>query len=393
MAVLFIGGVFCEINETEIMENSKKYAEFSANIFQKKLIKGFKDNKIDIDVISAPLIGAYPLRYKKMFFNGFKEEQKEYTYVNFNNLWGYRNFSRAKSLKSTIKKLILKDNKRYDLILAYSAHQPFLEAAVYAKKLLPKSKICFVVPDLPQYMNLDANRSKLYDILKRVDIKRMNRLMKDVDSFVILTEQMKEMLCIGNRPYMVTEGIIEEVPSPILESNQMSSDTKTVVYTGKINLAFGIKELVDSFMALQDDNYRLVLCGDGDAKSYVLEKSKQDNRIDYRGQVSPDEAKKIVESASVLVNPRPNNSEYTKYSFPSKNIEYLISGKPVVTYMLDGMPKEYTEFIHIANANTSLKEAIENALNSENKKRYTAFCNYAGENLYAKNVIKKLMKL
>ena len=33
MSVLFIGGVFAEENQKEIIENTKGYAEFSANIF------------------------------------------------------------------------------------------------------------------------------------------------------------------------------------------------------------------------------------------------------------------------------------------------------------------------------------------------------------------------
>lgn len=391
MSVLFIGGVFSKVNQAEIIENAKGYAEFSANIFQQKLIKGFKENEIDLSVISAPFIGAYPFKYKKMFFNGFREKQDEYTYVSFNNIFGYRNFSRAASLKRAIKKLVLKENKKYDLIIAYSAHEPFLEAAVYAKKLFPNSKICFVVPDLPQYMNLDANRPKMYDFLKRIDIKRMNRLINDVDSFVILTEPMKDMLQVGSRPYIVVEGIIDSLPKAYSEINQATSDIKTVVYTGKMNMAFGIKELVDSFMEIEGENYRLVLCGDGDAKEYVLQKAKEDKRIDYRGQVSPDEAKKVVENASVLVNPRPNDSEYTKYSFPSKNIEYLMSGKPVVTYMLDGMPEKYFEFIYTADCNISLKDAMINALNSGNKEKYSAFCNYASEHLMAKNIVKHIV--
>lgn len=393
MSVLFIGGIISKVNQAEIIENAKGYAEFSANIFQEKLIKGFKENEIELNIISAPFIGAYPFKYKKMFFRSFKEKQDEYTYVPFNNIFGYRNFSRAASLKRAIKKLVLKENKKFDLILAYSAHEPFLEAAVYAKKLLPNSKICFVVPDLPQYMNLDANRPKMYDFLKRIDIKRMNRLITAVDSFVILTEPMKDMLQVGFRPYIVAEGIIASLPKAYSEINQATSDIKTVVYTGKMNMAFGIKELVDSFMEIEGENYRLVLCGDGDAKEYVLQKAQEDNRIDYRGQVSPDEAKRVVENASVLVNPRPNDSEYTKYSFPSKNIEYLMSGKPVVTYMLGGMPEKYSEFIYTADCNISLKDAMINALNGENKEKYRAFCNYASRHLTAKNIVSEIMRL
>lgn len=392
MSVLFISGVYAKINQQEIMENAKGYAEFSANIFQEKLIKGFKENEIDLEVISAPFIGAYPFKYKKMFFNGFKEKQNDYTYVSFNNIWAYRNFSRASSVKKVIKKLVLKENKKFDLILVYSAHEPFLEAAVYAKKLLPDSKICLVVLDLPQYMNLDANRSKVYDILKKVDIKRINKNIKSVDSFVLLTEPMRHMLSVGRRPYMVVEGIIDRLPQTFSQSKQETENIKTVVYTGKMNIAFGIKELVDSFMKIEGKNYRLVLCGDGDAKEYILEKAKEDKRIEYRGQVSPEKARRVIDNASVLVNPRPNDMEFTKYSFPSKNIEYLISGKPVVAYMLDGMPKEYSEFIYAIDDN-GLTNALYNALNSDNSQKYYAFSVYASEHLTAKNIVQQMIEM
>lgn len=392
MSVLFIGGCFSEKNESEIMQNSKKYAEFSANIFQKKLIKGFSENKIDIDVISAPFIGAYPFRYKKLFFTGFEEKQSDFMYVSFNNLWGYRNFSRAHSLKKKIKRLVLNEKKLYDLIVVYSAHEPFLEAAIYAKRFLPKAKICFVVPDLPQYMNLDANRTKIYDILKMVDIKRMDNLVKKVDSFVILTEPMKDMMKIGNRPYIVSEGIIDSLSETDLPINCNNPHVKEIVYTGKMNMAFGIKNLVDSFMNLNCEDYRLVLCGDGDARDYVIEKSKEDNRIIYRGQVPPEEAKRIMDSASVLVNPRPNDSEYTKYSFPSKNIEYLMSGKPVVAYMLDGMPECYSDFIYTIE-NENIKNALIGALNENNNEKKLKFFEYAKENLVSKKIVLKMYDL
>ena len=116
-------------------------------------------------------------------------------------------------------------------------------------------------------------------------------------------------------------------------------------------------------------------------------------RIDYKGQVPPDIAKEIIDNASVLVNPRPNDSEYTKYSFPSKNIEYLMSGKAVVAYMLDGMPERYSEFIYKINSKDSIKDALLSALNSDNTEKYKAFIDYASKNLVAKSIVEKIMKL
>lgn len=393
MKVLIICGIFAEENQSEIIKNTKGYVEFSANIFQKKIIKGFKQNNIDIEVVSAPLIPSYPNKYNRMFFRGFKSKENDYKYVNFCNVWGFRNFSRAFSLKKAVKDIILSKNNKFDLILVYSAHEPFLEAAVYVKKLLPNSKICFIVPDLPQYMNLNSSKTKIYDFLKKIDIKRINKLIDNVDSFVILTEPMKEALNIGDRPYMVTEGIIDDIPSREIFNEKKYSEIKSIVYTGKLNIQFGIKDLIDSFMRINNENIRLILCGDGDARNYVIEKAADDSRILYKGQVSTKEAEEIISKATVLVNPRPNVGEYTKYSFPSKTIEYIMSGNPVVAYMLDGMPKIYSQFVFPIEPDKSLQSALENALNSDNRQMYHNFCDYAEKQLSAKGIVKRIMSL
>jgi len=58
----------------------------------------------------------------------------------------------------------------------------------------------------------------------------------------------------------------------------------------------------------------------------------------------------LQKSSSILVNPRANNEEYTKYSFPSKIMEYMSSGTPVIAYKLDGIPDEYYKYLYQVEA-------------------------------------------
>ena len=51
--------------------------------------------------------------------------------------------------------------------------------------------------------------------------------------------------------------------------------------------------------------------------------------------------------ATLLVNPRPTWEDYVKYSFPSKTMEYMSSGTPVLTTVLPGMPKEYHPYVYL----------------------------------------------
>lgn len=50
--------------------------------------------------------------------------------------------------------------------------------------------------------------------------------------------------------------------------------------------------------------------------------------------------------SDAIVNPRENGEDFTKYSFPSKNMEALSSGIPLIAYKLDGIPNEYDQYIN-----------------------------------------------
>jgi glycosyltransferase involved in cell wall biosynthesis len=117
---------------------------------------------------------------------------------------------------------------------------------------------------------------------------------------------------------------------------------------------------VNAFKLIQDKNYRLILCGIGDSESEIKAAIMEDNRICYLGQLSRSEVLQLQTQSTVVVNPRQNIEEFTKYSFPSKNLEYLSSGVPLVAYKLDGIPDEYDKYIFYVEDNSI--EALRNKL-------------------------------
>jgi len=46
-----------------------------------------------------------------------------------------------------------------------------------------------------------------------------------------------------------------------------------------------------------------------------------------------------------MVNPRRPEGEFTRYSFPSKTMEYLASGRPVIMHWLAGIPEDYRPYL------------------------------------------------
>lgn len=396
MDVLFLCGVFAKENEAEVIAQSKKSVEFSANQMQLKLIRGLKE-VADTQVISAPFIGHYPNQSRSLHFSGFTNPQHICRYVSFNNIWGFRNLSRAHALKKAVRAFAL-DVDEEKLIVVYSAHDPFLAAAAYAKKLDPKIGICFIAPDLPQYMNLEAKRGILYSFFKRLDVRSIKKHIKCVDTSVVLTEAMANALQLTDRPYTVAEGVVDPISKDL--SSAVHEKAVDIVYAGKLYFRFGIRSLVEAFSMLQGSNRRLILCGNGDATEYLQKCAMKDPRIVLPGQVSPEKVQEYISSAAVLVNPRPNNEEYTKYSFPSKDIEYLSSGKPTVAFLLDGMPRCYQDFLYVVDQERDTARAICDALKAaisapeeETKKRYTRFLQYAAKNLSASAIAEKIIKM
>lgn len=397
MKILILCGVAEKETQQEVIAHSRGGADIAANLFQQKLIAGFRSLGTDCEVLSAPFLGAYPMRCDLIRFRGFQNEDPGCTYVKFNNIWGLRNFSRANALKKALKDFIALDDPQ-KLILAYCPHTPFLEAAAYAKKKDPSIRVCLYVPDLPNYMNLNANRTWFYDMAKKVDIHRMTKLMDCVDSYILLTEYMKEHLPVGNKPYRVAEGIIEKFPE--LPAPTVSGPEKYVVYTGKLFERFGVKALIDAFLSLENPDYRLVLCGKGDCEAYARSAQAQDPRVMFLGQVTPEEALTWQSRASALINPRNVVEEYTRYSFPSKNIEYLLSGKPVVGYFLDGMPPVYQDFMCCIDPSLPAQEGIAAKLDEvlcsdtaalfEKNKR---FFEYARQPLVAEGIAQSIIDL
>lgn len=395
MDILLLCGYFEPKYQEEISRKTKTWVENAANTFQQRLIAGLRAQDVNLEVVSAPFIGPWPTAYKDMLFKGFEtgESAENVQYVHFNNIWGYRNISRTAALKKRVRDFVRKSKAVKRAIIVYCPHTPFLEAAAYGKRLDQSIHIHMVVPDLPQYMNLSKKAHPIYDFFKKIDIRKMEELIAQVGSFMLLTKYMVDKLHVGNRPFIVVEGItdIKGIPPEKKEHG------KKVAYAGKLVEAFGAKRLLEAFEMIDDPEASLHICGGGELKPYVEEMCQKDNRIHYYGVVSAEKANEILQNADVLVNPRQNDDEYTKYSFPSKNIEYLMTGNAVVAYILDGIPEIYRTFFNVPETNetVALAKAIKNAMRSDNayaEKALLYLAKARSSEAVAKNIIEMIIE-
>lgn len=355
--ILYIGSFFEKSREEEIWNNSKKNLVFSGNTFQNSLIEGILKHDSSIDnIINLPAIGSFPLRYKKLWFksSAFNIESIQGINGGFLNVSLIKNYGIYDSIKKHALAWAKKNTDNKKIIIVYSLIEPYLKAAVAVKKKYPDTQICCIVLDLPQYF--DDNTSWIHTILNRYTTKSIYNLISQVDSFILLTEPMAMNLGIeGKKPWLLLEGLYSPQKRNILPKEQ-----KTILYTGKLDARFGIIDMLEAFSLISDDNYKLWICGDGTEREAVENAAKQDKRIKYFGLLKQGQVLSMQTQATLLLNPRKGNDEYTKYSFPSKTMEYMASGTPTVMYPLIGIPKEYHKYLILIPDNSL--ETLRNVL-------------------------------
>lgn len=361
--IIFLTGLFPKETRNEIENNSIGVIQYAADVLQWSIISGFdKLCKNNFKIINLLYIGSFPKRYKQMKINTYSFSHTENASdinVGFINLPLFKLVSRYYNAKKELKRNVKNDE---EVILIYSVHTPFVKAAVDLKNRNPSIKICLIVPDLPEFMSDSTN--PIYKLFKNIEIKILKSLLSKVDAFVLLSDYMWKPLNIGERPWVRVEGISNSYRNI---ENILKESFKTILYTGTLAKRYGIINLLDAFSMIKDDNYRLWICGDGDAKEELILRAKNDSRITNFGQINRDEVLKLQKRATVLVNPRTSEGEFTKYSFPSKTMEYLASGTPCIMHRLAAIPSEYFPFLFIADTEDSegLKAKIVEVCNME----------------------------
>ena len=356
--ILFLGRLFPREFEQSIKQKMKKGMADAANALQWNIIDGLEANNCGkMQILNCLPVDSFPKAYADLWIPEFsfrhtdKYETNDWN-VGHLNLTGIKQFVNIVPFKKKVRKWAKADNGAQKIIFLYSAHPMSLKLAKYAKQINQSVKAVCVIADIPEYNTL-TNLHGLRKLHNDYEVRLCENLYGYIDKFVLLTEQMADKLKI-KVPFAVMEGIAEQQDEFCDDSlAKKYAAEKYILYTGTLNHRFGILTLLEAFSQVKEPELKLMICGFGEAETQILEMQKTDSRIIYLGKVDRKAVLPLQRGATVLVNPRQNNEEFTKYSFPSKTMEYLASGVPVVAYKLDGIPDEYDAYLNYVEDNSA----------------------------------------
>ena len=203
-----------------------------------------------------------------------------------------------------------------------------------------------IVTDLPQFQFGYIEKEKSDQTVgKSLPVKLNNSFLPHFSHYVFLTEQMNRYVNKKNKPYLVMEGLVDMDGNKV--GQQMKRSKKVVLYAGGLVERYGLGWLVEGFIQANIPDSELWIYGSGPFASSIERSSQSFPNVIFKGIHPNEEVVEAERMATLLVNPRPSDEAFAQYSFPSKNMEYMVSGTPLLTTALPGMPKEYHPHVYL----------------------------------------------
>lgn len=312
--------------------------------------------KNNVRLLSCSPVQSYPLVNKIIFrrYEFFGPKNVEGIHLAFINFPVLKHITRFLACLNSTPYILLR--WKIDTIFIHGVHSPYL---VYGLLLRAAGlKVVVIITDPPGVLISSDNLISIF--LKKLDRFIVHMCLRNFDGIISLSPKLLSKT--DNRQKTLTfPGILSESWLSIVESNSeyRYSNTFTVCYAGSLVKSYGVTNLLQA--AKKMPNVLFIFCGKGELLE-CLSKCGLDNVI-VKGFLNSNDLAKIMLGVDILINPRPVSADFSMESFPSKLIEYLATGRPVITTKIESIPEELSNYFLYINGEDDqcIVEAIEHA--------------------------------
>lgn len=354
MNILYISSTCSRAKYTEYVEKKGARVSQQSQKYNLLLAEGLVANGAKVHLISSRPINR---SVEKRFWMKAEREEANgiaFSYIAFANYPVLRNIC---VFLGVFFRLLCSPWSKKETAVVCDALNIIASMAAQTAAWIRGFKTVGIVTDVPGHFSYADKVSRT---------QKLNlAIMRRFSGYLLLTEPMCQIVNPKNCPYIVLEGHADEQMRNVQNTLEGKCEKKVCLYAGSLMRIYGIENLVNGFITANIPNTELHIYGDGDYVKDLKELIKQHEAVKYFGIAPNSEIVKEELAATLLVNPRPTGADYTKYSFPSKNMEYMASGTPVLTTCLPGMPEAYNEFVFLLQDETAdgIKESLTKILN------------------------------
>lgn len=361
--------LFCGSNTSLELDTKIKYLSAAANRYQHNFIKALVALGNAVEIFSY--IG-FPLEKdnREMIIQGGRDFHAKYV------------FKEDGFLKSLFmcRKLLKEQLSRVDVAIAYNSLYAWFILPYLCRKM---KKVSVLI--LADYSGVESCQG----IVRKTYAWLMKKNIRKYDVVVGLSERTKRYLKKKQRFICSEGGVDETFYDEFAALTKKDSGKKILMYAGLLEQVTGIGLLLEAFGLTEEADWELWISGKGSLDSMIVAEATKDNRIKFLGFLRYSEYVDCLKQADVLVNPRDMSFSENQNNFPSKILEYVATGKEIVSTKFIGAER-FERYISFCDTDVSaLNNAIRKAVmdvEEQRELRYTQNREFAKTYLWTKQV-------
>jgi len=349
MKYIYLGGL---IPQNEVYNNPA--ASRAANKFEIGLVNSLS-KECDVTVLSRYPNVSWPTG--KVFLNNKRtiviNNYVTAKIIKYLNVKFIKEISTEISVYYELIKILKRNanNNEKTVVITYNGDGCFSNPIFRLKKRFDFIYNCIVV-DPPLYDGTTTRSSHFWKILYKIKHDNYMNAAINCDKCVVLNKKCAIDLLHRKDYHVMDCGV--SIGDDINVSNSYANkfwnkhDGKIhIVFTGSIHEHSGIMRLVDMMIEINEENFVLHIFGNGVFENKLKDLISEYDNIRFHGYLDGDDVKNIQHDADCLICPNIINHPINQYAFPSKLLEYMMSGTPVISTMVAGLRDEYFPFLYL----------------------------------------------
>ncbi|GAB4538321.1 MAG: hypothetical protein Kow0063_26030 [Anaerolineae bacterium] len=179
--------------------------------------------------------------------------------------------------------------------------------------------------------------------VRRVRQRLQQQMARSAPGVVVFSSHLGRELRV-RRPWL---RMVRPPASDLLALPESAPDpqTRIIYYAGTMAEVAGADLFLQAITYLPNPEYRFWFSGRGPLDDAIREAARGDTRITHWGFVSREHYRELLQKANILVNPRPSRLPENRYNFPSKLMEYMAAGRPIISTATSDVAEHYGDAV------------------------------------------------
>lgn len=238
-----------------------------------------------------------------------------------------------------------KRTKSKRTILLYNTYTPPI-SWIYRAARVSRSKLYAILYDLGM-PSKKLGLSLLTRFGYRVQEKKAKKYISKIDGRIVINENIIDYYAPNKDYILVDGGINNEVINELFPLKESTNERTIFVCAGLLWEQNGIRLLLSLLKNNPNLNIEINFAGSGPDEKLVQKAAAADPRIRYHGMLSRTELFKLYSTADCLLNLR--KEDEIDFHFPSKLIEYLATGKHIISTKVAHAENKYGAYMTFIN--------------------------------------------